>query len=67
MNTENPVLPIRFALIIRATQNPNGSLADYSVHGESDDLPEEIIVALTRNWLRMIEENYYARFAGKPN
>lgn len=56
-----------FILTIRATQNPNGSLAGYAVQSEDYGLGKEAVLTLAKkNWLRMIEDDYYERFKGKP-
>lgn len=55
---------VGFVLTIRANQNPDGTLAGYAVRSEDYGLAKEAVLTLTRNWLKMLEEDYYEKFKG---
>jgi hypothetical protein len=54
-----------FALGIRPQLNPDGTIAGYQVQSQSMGLPDETVITIVKNWLRMVEENYYKKFTGQ--
>jgi hypothetical protein len=63
--TEEPPLgKIGFAFGIRPRLNPDGSIASYDVQAQNFGLPDETVITLVRNWLRVVEDNYYNKFKG---
>jgi len=56
--------PPLFALGIRPQLNPDGSVSGYQVQSQSMGLPDEIVITIVENWLRMVKENYHKKFTG---
>ena len=54
-----------FALGIRPQMNKDGTISGYQVQSQSMGLPDEIIITIVENWLRMVKENYHKKFTGQ--
>lgn len=54
-----------FALGIRPQLNPDGSVSGYQVQSQSMGLPDEIVITIVENWLKMVKENYHKKFTGQ--
>jgi len=61
---ENKTQPL-FALGIRPQLNADGTVAGYQVQSQSMGLPDEIVITIVENWLRMVKENYHKKFTGQ--
>lgn len=51
-----------FAFGIRPRLKPDGSVASYDIQAQNYGLPDEIVITLVRNWLKIVEDNYYGKF-----
>lgn len=51
-----------FAFGILPVLRPNGSIESYQIQSQNHGLPDEVVITVIRNWLKIIEERYYEKF-----
>ena len=54
--------PMNYYLAIAPQFTQDDTLIGYDIHSRNEGIPEEVIIVLLRNWIRMVETKYHYQF-----